>query len=277
MRRDRRSGSQDSMYRPRSGSSISSLRTGRPSGGVRARTRSAAVRSVIGRAPGLPLVRVEHEAGEGLGVEVGRLLGHHVALGGDGEDRGDGRRLEEEGGIRAIGAVLDQRARLRRGLGVADPLACGDRGGVDPGEPLERGPEQRDVQRADRAAAGRRQRANAPRLGLQQPRARAREEAEPALAAGQLARRLEPRDEVVAASTRSPSNSSGSRPDERRDAVVAEPAEDPVGREHGERRVGGSRNSISRKSNAGSVSPERASGARRGSGPRSRSGGGRRR
>src|SRR6188472_782582 len=100
------------MYRPRSGSSISSLRTGRPPGGVRARMRSA-VRSVIWRAPGLPLVRVEHEAGKGLGVEVGRLLGHHVALGGDIEDGGDGRRLEQERGIGAVRAVLDERPRLR--------------------------------------------------------------------------------------------------------------------------------------------------------------------
>ena len=34
----------------------------------------------------LPLVRVEDEAGQGLGVEVGRLLGHHVAVPGHGED-----------------------------------------------------------------------------------------------------------------------------------------------------------------------------------------------
>src|SRR5690349_12519831 len=100
LRRERRSGNHDSTYSPRSTSSISSLRTGRPPGGVRLRRRSEEVRSVIGgRSAALPLVRVEHEAGEGLGIEVGRLLGHDVALRGDLEDRGDRRWLEEEGGV----------------------------------------------------------------------------------------------------------------------------------------------------------------------------------
>src|SRR4029450_7824482 len=64
-RRDRRSGSQDSMYRPRSGTSISSLRPGRPfSGATWAWLRMASgVLSVTGS----PLVRVEDEADGGHG------------------------------------------------------------------------------------------------------------------------------------------------------------------------------------------------------------------
>ena len=66
---------------PRSSSSISSLRTGRPLGGGDLRSGEDLVRCGVGH-PGSPFVRVDDEAGQGLRIEVGRFLGHHVAVGG---------------------------------------------------------------------------------------------------------------------------------------------------------------------------------------------------
>src|SRR6478672_3498360 len=146
LRRDRRSGSHDSMYRPRSWSSISSLRTGRPlADGTWARTRIwSGVDSVIGlrlrarggkgSSAGSPFVRVEDEAGQGLGVEVGRLLGHDTALASDGGDRFDRGRLEEEGGIGPIGRGIDRVEGLLNGLREAQAVGRGDRLAVDPRE-----------------------------------------------------------------------------------------------------------------------------------------------
>ena len=149
------------MYRPRSWSSISSLRTGRPlADGTWARTRIwSGVDSVIGRrlrrvrggtgsSAGSPFVRVEDEAGQGLGVEVGRLLGHDTALAGDGGDRFDRGRLEEERGIGPVRAGIDRLEGLLDGLREAEPIGRGDRLAVDPGELLQGRPEQDDVEAA---------------------------------------------------------------------------------------------------------------------------------
>src|SRR6187397_1596907 len=113
------------MYTPRSCSSISSLRTGRPfvvGFWARARIWSGVV-SVTGCSP---FVRVDDEAGQGLGVEVGRLLGHHGARPGDRLDGLDRRRVEQEGRVGAVGCGVDEAERLRGRLRVADPTAALD-------------------------------------------------------------------------------------------------------------------------------------------------------
>src|SRR5215207_5519264 len=98
---------------PRSNSSISSLRTGRPlTGGNGVRERNGSWRgSGVRFTGGSPFVRIDDEAGQGLRIEVGRLLRHHVAIAGDRLDRGDGSSLEQEGGIDPI-AGLDRRDGL---------------------------------------------------------------------------------------------------------------------------------------------------------------------
>src|SRR5258708_36128703 len=101
---------------PRSCSSRSSLRMGRPlADGTWARLRMCSgVDSVIGgwswvrKSSGVsPFEGVDDEAGQGLRVEVGRLLGHDVTLAGDGGDRGDRRRFEEESGVDAVTCRID--------------------------------------------------------------------------------------------------------------------------------------------------------------------------
>ena len=53
-------------------------------------------------------MRVDDEAGQGLGVEIGRFLGHDVAVGGHGQDGGDRGRLEKEGRVGPVEAGLDR-------------------------------------------------------------------------------------------------------------------------------------------------------------------------
>ncbi len=67
---------------------------------------------------------MEGEAGEELRVEVGRLLRHDLAAGGDGEHGGGRRRVEEEGRRVAAGGRPGQR---RFGVGrVVDPPLLGE-------------------------------------------------------------------------------------------------------------------------------------------------------
>ena len=99
---------------------------------------------------------IDDQAGEGLGIEVGRFLGHDVALPGDGFDGDDGCRLEQERGVRAR-FRLDRRDGVVRRFGVAD-RALGDGFVVDTGESVEGGREQRDVERSYRFATGRKER-----------------------------------------------------------------------------------------------------------------------
>src|SRR4051812_980641 len=154
------------MYRPRSWSSISSLRTGRPlAEGTWARTRIwSGVDSVIerrlGRArgrerssSGSQFVRIDDEARQGLRIEVGRLLGHDATLAGDGGDRFDRGRLEKEGGIGPVRASVDGVERLLDGLREAEALGRGDGLSVDPCETLKGRAEHHDVEATKGRAA----------------------------------------------------------------------------------------------------------------------------
>ena len=140
------------MYRPRSCSSISSLRTGRPFAAgcwARARIWSGVGHRLTGRDS--PFVRVDDEAGQGLRVEVGRLLGHDVA-----PDRataaiastgvGSSRNAASAPSV----AASTRLERLGGGLRVADPIAARDGRRV---EARERAPGPRrgaSVERRDR-------------------------------------------------------------------------------------------------------------------------------
>src|SRR5262245_61363735 len=117
------------MYRPRSWSSISSLRTGRPFvAGCWARARIWS--GVVSVTRCSPFVGVDDEARQGLRIEVGRLLGHDLAGAGDGLDRFDRRRVEQERGVRAVGRGVDETQGLGGRLRVANPLAALDGCGI---------------------------------------------------------------------------------------------------------------------------------------------------
>src|SRR4051794_21435769 len=146
------------MYSPRSGSSISSLRTGRPPAESEGRGVGRSLMFVIGRLPssasvaGSPLVRVEHEPGKGLRVEVGRFLRHDLARLGDRDDVGDRGRLEQERDLGTADTGLDGGPCLRRRFRIPDALTGGRRRRIDAGVALEEPPKDLDVETADRSA-----------------------------------------------------------------------------------------------------------------------------
>ena len=74
------------------------------------------------RTSGSPLVRVDDEARQGLGIEVGRFLGHHVALAGDGLD-GRTRASARAGTRHRRRPGVDRGDRVGRRLGVFDRAA----------------------------------------------------------------------------------------------------------------------------------------------------------
>ena len=135
-----------------------------------------------GRATGSPLVRVDDEAGQGLRVEVGRFLGHDVAVAGDGRDGGDRRRLQQERGFDAVGAGVDARRSPRPRTSCSRRRRPATRRGIDAEQPLERG--RRAGRRRDGAAPRRPPAATArtpTRRAVRTRPAGARPEPEPAL------------------------------------------------------------------------------------------------
>ena len=131
------------------------------------------LRRGVGHA-GSPFVRVDDEAGQGLGVEVGRLLGHDVAV----------ARRRRGSTATGVGSSRNAASAPSRPASTASSASCGglrvadgarrDRVGVDPGQPLEGDPEQRHVEPADRVAAGRQRAARTRRGGRAGSRRRRR-------------------------------------------------------------------------------------------------------
>ena len=228
----------------------------------------------------LPLVRVEHEAGQGLGIEVGRLLGHHVAVAR--RPRGSRRPASAPAGTRRPrrrAPVAHERGGLGGRLRVADPLAARDGGGVDPGERAPASPRAaRRPGARTRLAAGRRAAAErlAPRRRAATRPSRVTSPNRPSPPASSPAASNRPTQRVgrrPASTVEQPGEAAA----EPREPVVAQAAHDAVGRQDGQL-VGG----VEEQHRAGSRTPGPARtsascAARRGSGPRSRSGGGRRR
>src|SRR5438046_4342814 len=146
------------MYSPRSASSISSLRIGRAGGtwagmgmvpGVTFGIRTSAPCS--GRSP---LEGIDDQASQGLRVEIGRLLRHDVALGRDREHIPNGRGLQEEGRVGAVGSAVHPVERLADRLRVVDALAGCQVGGGDAGELLECDTKQAHVEVSNSFATG---------------------------------------------------------------------------------------------------------------------------
>src|SRR5450759_3370997 len=71
-----------------------------------------------------PLVGVDDEAGKGLGVEVRRLLRHHVTIRRDCGDLGDRRGIEQEDGVGTVTSAIDPIDGLGYGLGVRKTPGC---------------------------------------------------------------------------------------------------------------------------------------------------------
>src|SRR5438876_3039278 len=153
------------MYRPRSCSSISSLRMGRPfvaGAWARARIRSGVVslirRSRAGCATGSgspyvscsPFVRIDDEARQGLRVEVRRLLRHNVAIVGDGDDRPNRGRLEQERSVRTGPPLVDGGNRFGRRLRVGHPITAAESSRIDVQDTMEGSFEQNDVETPER-------------------------------------------------------------------------------------------------------------------------------
>src|SRR5438874_2155511 len=111
------------MYRPRSWSSISSFRIGRLPGMCGLSGIVLGVTIVGRRWPGMrtcrsPFVGIDEQAAERLGIEVGRFLGHEVAVGGHGNDIADRCGFEEERGPHFGFVAADPADRLGRRLRV---------------------------------------------------------------------------------------------------------------------------------------------------------------
>src|SRR3990172_10912027 len=193
---------------PRSWSSISSFRTGRPlTDGAWARARmSSGVVSGIGSGSlgctASTLQWIDDEAGQGLGVDVRALLGHDVAVGGDGHDLGGRGRLEEEGGVGAVRASVDEGDRLGSVHRVPDRAPLGDRPGIEADERFEGRPEEGDVEAAKGGPARREVGGQDIAAGPEDPPAVPRPEPEPALAAPPTADRTERPEELLAGDAR---------------------------------------------------------------------------
>jgi hypothetical protein len=92
-------------------------------------------------------VRVDDEAGQGLGVEIGRLLRHQVAVARHCLDRLDRGRLEQDRRIDLVARRHGCDGFVDR-LGEADPSGL-DSILVDARESVERDPQQRDIERPE--------------------------------------------------------------------------------------------------------------------------------
>ena len=156
---------------------------------------------------------------------------------GDRDDRRDRRRLEQERGVGAVEPGVDRVDRLGGGLGVAD--------GAAPRRPRRRcRPAARGRRRAAstsrRAERRRRRRAGTARTrrgarSAARRRARVHSPNRPRAAVGRGRPRRSARAAVATATSRSTSNSVVEPAEQRRDAVVAQAADDAVGRQDGQR------------------------------------------
>src|SRR5664280_1218250 len=88
-----------------------------------------------GPLPASPLVGVDDQAGKGLGVEVRRLLRHHVTIRRDRGDLGDRRGIQQKDRVGAVTRAIDPIEGLGHGLGVRKAPG-GDRRRAQAAQPI---------------------------------------------------------------------------------------------------------------------------------------------